>query len=97
MSCQRDQLKYYYSQKLLYIYFFFQEEEDCLYMNIYVPKGIDLSNANVVPSAQLPVVVWFHGGSFWFGSGLAPLYDGRYMAEAINAIVITMNYRLRKT
>ena len=36
-----------------------QGSEDCLYANIWSPD----------PTASLPVVVWFHGGAFLFGSG----------------------------
>lgn len=73
-----------------------KETEDCLYLNVYVPNSVDLSDPDSPPSSNLPVLVWFHGGSFWFGSGLSPLYDGRYLAESIGAIVVTINYRYSK-
>uniref|UniRef100_H2Z9T2 Carboxylic ester hydrolase n=1 Tax=Ciona savignyi TaxID=51511 RepID=H2Z9T2_CIOSA len=69
------------------------ESEDCLYLNVYVPKNVDLSDPTSPPKADLPVLVWFHGGAFWFGAGLAPLYDGQFMAEKTEAIVVTLNYR----
>lgn len=34
--------------------------EDCLYLNVYRPAGID-------PSAKLPVLFWMHGGGFQMG------------------------------
>lgn len=36
--------------------------EDCLYLNIFVPK-----QAIENPSAKYPVVVYFHGGAYFFG------------------------------
>jgi para-nitrobenzyl esterase len=58
--------------------------EDCLYLNVYVPKASS--------TAPLPVMVWFHGGGFMNGSGNA--FDGRYLAQTARAIVVTVNYRL---
>jgi len=57
--------------------------EDCLYLNVYKP-----ASAN----GSLPVMVWFHGGGFINGSGNA--FNGAYLAQTANAIVITVNYRL---
>ena len=65
-------------------------------MKIFVPNSIDLSDPENPPKATTPVLLWFHGGAFWFGSGMGPLYDGRYIAESIGAIVISMNYRYSK-
>lgn len=36
--------------------------EDCLYLNVYAPK---VKNS-ITP---LPVMVWIHGGGFFFGNG----------------------------
>lgn len=38
--------------------------ENCLFLNVYVPKNLKLSS-----SKPLPVMVWIHGGGFWFGNG----------------------------
>lgn len=35
--------------------------ENCLFLNVYVPKGKS--------NKPLPVMVWIHGGGFWFGNG----------------------------
>lgn len=59
--------------------------EDCLYVNVWVPKG---------KSGKLPVMVWLHGGAFIFGSGSDAYYSGKYFAEAQGVIVVNMNYRL---
>jgi carboxylesterase type B len=73
------------------------QSEDCLYLNIWVPGG-------TTASAQLPVMVFIHGGAFYQGSGGASttaggtvagnLYDGTYLAASGKAIVVTFNYRL---
>jgi len=45
------------------------------------------------PSARtLPVVVWFHGGAYMFGSG-GPRYDGTPFASA-GTVFVSCNYRL---
>lgn len=59
--------------------------EDCLFLNIYVPRNISITN-------NMTVMVWIHGGSFLFGQGM--LYDGSYLALSGNVIVVTINYRL---
>lgn len=41
----------------------------------------------------LPVMIWFHGGSFRNGAGSAVLYDGRFMAYKGDVIVVSTNYR----
>lgn len=57
--------------------------EDCLYLNIHVPISRD---------SKLPVMIWFHGGSYVHGSG--DLYDGDHISRNEKAIVVTVNYRL---
>jgi para-nitrobenzyl esterase len=59
--------------------------EDCLYLNVWRPSG----------SAQdLPVIVFFHGGSNVSGYTADPVYDGAALANAANAVVVTPNFRL---
>lgn len=57
--------------------------EDCLYLDIRAPKD----------ARDLPVLVWIHGGSFIWGAGSEPLYDGAALAGR-GAVVVTINYRL---
>ncbi len=59
--------------------------EDCLYLNVWTPKADS--------SAELPVMVWIHGGAFVFGSGGSNLYSGAPLAGK-GAVVVTINYRL---
>jgi para-nitrobenzyl esterase len=57
--------------------------EDCLYLDIYRPNSDE---------ADLPVYVFFHGGANRFGGG--PSYDGTYLANDQNIIVVIAQYRL---
>jgi para-nitrobenzyl esterase len=59
--------------------------EDCLYLNIWTP--------NWPASKNLPVMVFFHGGSNVVGSAGEPAYDGEVLASH-GVIVVTVNYRL---
>lgn len=59
--------------------------EDCLYLNVWT--------AAESPSAQLPVMVWIHGGAFIQGSGSMPSFDGEGLAKK-DVVVVTINYRL---
>ena len=61
------------------------ESEDCLYLNVWtsVPER----------GANLPVMVWFHGGGFTAGSGALPIYHGDRLARR-GVVVVTVNYRL---
>lgn len=62
-----------------------------------VPQGDDCLNLNVwtptLESAALPVLFWIHGGSFMWGSGSVPDYDGSQFARN-GVVVVTINYRL---
>ena len=61
--------------------------EDCLYLNVYVPKNQTEINKN-----KFPVMFWIHGGSNIWGSG--DFYDYSKLAIDKQVIVITVNYRL---
>jgi para-nitrobenzyl esterase len=58
--------------------------EDCLFLNIYVPKA--------PATTARPVIVFIHGGSFAFGG--ANFYDGTALANGADAVVVCINYRL---
>lgn len=59
--------------------------EDCLYLNVWSPDPR--------PGADLPVMVWIHGGGFEMGSGSSPLYDGTSFARD-GVVLVTLNYRM---
>ncbi|CAH1240711.1 NLGN4X [Branchiostoma lanceolatum] len=65
------------------------QSEDCLYLNVFVPRSV-LNSTTV----RLPVMCWFHGGNYRFGTGSSMLYDGRILANKTNTVVVTTNYRL---
>ena len=60
-------------------------DEACLFLNIWSPTPAP-HNA--------PVMVWFHGGAFIFGSGGDAYYRGTELARRHGVVVVTVNYRL---
>jgi para-nitrobenzyl esterase len=62
-----------------------QTSEDCLYLNVWSPKPS--------ATAELPVVVFIHGGAFSEGSGSVAVYDGTNLAST-GLVIVTINYRL---
>ena len=59
------------------------ESEDCLFINLYVPS----KRRN-----NLAVMIFFHGGGFWSGTGNP--YTSDTLATYGDVIVVTVNYRL---
>lgn len=59
-----------------------KSSEDCLSLNIWTP--------NPYKHANLPVMVWIHGGGFQRGSSQK---DGEAMAKS-GVVVVSINYRL---
>jgi carboxylesterase type B len=62
--------------------------EDCLYLNVFAPPVEDSSN--------LPVLIFFYGGSWDSGSATCPLYLGQHVVgdSHEDVILVTANYRL---
>ena len=60
-------------------------DEDCLFLNVYAPTGTAVT-------ANLPVMVWIHGGAFVDGEGAD--YDGSPLVNTGHVIIVTINYRL---
>jgi carboxylesterase type B len=58
--------------------------DDFLNLNLFTP---DLGSAN------LPVLVWIHGGSFFSGWNRSPGYRGESFARD-GAVLVSVNYRL---
>lgn len=56
--------------------------EDCLYLDVYAPPN----------AANLPVMVWIHGGANTWG--WADQYDGAQLAMDQNVIVVIVQYRM---
>ncbi|MEJ4112974.1 carboxylesterase family protein [Corynebacterium kroppenstedtii] len=76
--------------------------EDCLWLNVVVPvaNGHDRGRSgrwwrsSFDRSARRPIVVYFHGGSNVHGSANEPLLTGQYFAQAMDAVVVAVNYRV---
>nr|XP_027196472.1 cholinesterase 1-like [Dermatophagoides pteronyssinus] len=70
------------------------KSEDCLFLNVYTPTPkTDDSNGDG-GEKLLPVMVWFYGGGFQCGTIFFPLYDGTYLANYGNVLVVFINYRV---
>ncbi|XP_056311120.1 crystal protein [Danio aesculapii] len=65
--------------------------EDCLYLNVFVPLSVDLAAPLLQP---LPVMLWIHGGDFIAGSASKPLYDGRFISNYTQTVLVSIAYRL---
>jgi para-nitrobenzyl esterase len=67
-------------------------DEDCLKLNVWAPRA-------EAHEKGWPVLVFLHGGAFIGGASSDALdghdlYDGRSLAEAGRAVVVTVDYRL---
>lgn len=62
-----------------------RQSEDCLFLNVWTPA---------LDNKARPVMVWFHGGGFNYGSGSWPAYDGHNLAKRHDVVVVTVNHRL---
>ena len=60
------------------------DEHGCLTLNVWAPAT----------DTPLPVLVWFHGGSFVIGASSQPVYDGAFLAAEQQVVVVSANYRL---
>ena len=59
--------------------------EDCLYLNVWTKAES--------AEANLPVMVWIHGGGWTSGANSSPIYDGEQFA--LNGVVlVSVNYRM---
>lgn len=67
-----------------------QYSEDCLYFVVYAPTNI----TPAIWSGGAPVLVWIHGGSYYYGSASDPIIDGSKLAAATGSIVVVPQYRL---
>ncbi len=62
------------------------ETEDCLTVNVWSP--------GVGQGAKRPVMVWFHGGAFSYGTSNAARLQGSRLARRGDVVVVTVNQRL---
>ncbi len=61
------------------------ETEDCLTLNVWSPG---------LAAANRPVMVWFHGGAFSYGTANAARLQGSRLARRGDVVVVTVNQRL---
>ncbi|XP_030369847.1 esterase B1-like isoform X2 [Scaptodrosophila lebanonensis] len=59
--------------------------ENCLFLNVFTPKKRT--------TEKLPVMVWIHGGGFFFGNGNSDYHFPAKLLEQ-DVVVVTLNYRL---
>jgi para-nitrobenzyl esterase len=59
--------------------------EDCLTLNVWTP-GLD--------NGTRPVMVWYHGGAFSYGSANTPRTEGARLARRGDVVMVTVNHRL---
>lgn len=64
-------------------------DEDCLHLNVYTPFGLHKSDGE----DMLPVMIYIHGGGWYFGSGDTDLQGPDFLINE-NVIIVTVNYRL---
>jgi para-nitrobenzyl esterase len=62
------------------------QSEDCLTLNVWTPGLND--------GAKRPVMVWYHGGAFGYGSANGARTDGTNLAARHDVVVVTVNHRL---
>ncbi|GAB3939725.1 carboxylesterase/lipase family protein [Corynebacterium tapiri] len=58
--------------------------EDCLNLDVVRPHTDD----------RLPVVVYFHGGSFVIGSSFEPVLRGHNLVRSMDVVYVSVNFRL---
>jgi para-nitrobenzyl esterase len=61
------------------------ETEDCLTLNVW---------SLALDAAKRPVMVWFHGGAFAYGTANAARLQGSRLAKRGDVVVVTVNQRL---
>ncbi|KAF0293739.1 Liver carboxylesterase [Amphibalanus amphitrite] len=67
-----------------------QGSEDCLFVNVHTPRVPVESGEK---RAGLPVMVYIHGGGFYFGAGDNVYLGPDYLMDE-NVVLVTFNYRL---
>lgn len=68
-------------------------ETDCLSVNVATPC------VNGAPKSLYPVMVWIHGGAYYFGGNFHPIYDVAHLVshskkDGAPVVVVSLNYRL---
>ncbi|WP_240733227.1 carboxylesterase/lipase family protein [Kerstersia gyiorum] len=61
-------------------------DEDCLSLAVYTPAIND--------GKKRPVLFWLHGGAFSAGAGTSAGFDGSFLAQSQDVVVVSVNHRL---
>lgn len=70
------------------------QSEDCLTLNVWSKPAASF-RTDINGSAGLkPVLVWIYGGRFSAGTSNTPFYNGEFMADAQDVVVVTFNFRM---
>ncbi|GIZ46043.1 hypothetical protein CKM354_000918400 [Cercospora kikuchii] len=62
------------------------ESEDCLYLNVFAPRGAS-------PTRTKAVMFWLYGGNNQFGTASLAFYNGSSLAANEDVVVVAINYR----
>lgn len=62
--------------------------EDCLYMNIWVPRPRQRTQK------KMPILVWLYGGGYVSGTATLDIYNADILAATNNVIVVVPQYRV---
>lgn len=66
---------------------YYPQGEDCLYLNVWLNAADQ--------TADKPVMVFFHGGSYGWGGTADPIYDGtNFVGKQSDIILVTVGYRV---
>ena len=66
---------------------YYPQGEDCLYLNIWLNE--------TDKTADKPVMVFFHGGSYGWGGTADPVYDGaNFVSKQSDIVLVTVGYRV---
>jgi len=71
----------------------YPSSEDCLYLNLWVPKKFRKIN-EVYSNNSASVMIWIYGGGYTSGTSSLDLYNGLTLAAVNDVIVASLNYRL---
>ena len=63
------------------------QNENCMNLNVWTQS--------ITEGDKKPVIVFFHGGGYRNGSSIeSAAYDGKYLSEYGDVVVVTVNHRL---
>ncbi|RMY51015.1 hypothetical protein D0865_06579 [Hortaea werneckii] len=66
-----------------------RRDEDCLTLNVWTKA---IKNGHCCEAR--PVLVFFYGGRTSIGTTNSPFYNGQYLSDAEDIVIVTVNYRL---